>query len=142
MERRRRLASGGLLPPQINACFTQGERAVLAIVGLEARERGDCRLSIPHIAALAGVSETTVRNALRLARELGLVTIEERRLTAFRSDTNIVRITSSEWSSWLRLRRWGGGCNLLNPTHTLDKRRDAPRPSSEDLGFRLRAPWP
>jgi hypothetical protein len=50
------------------------------------------------------VSETTVRNALRAARGLGLLTIEERRLTAWRNAPNVVRIVSREWLAWLRLR--------------------------------------
>ena len=103
MERRRRWAASGRLPPQLAARFTLAEAAVLATIALQVVRRGDCRLAIGHVAALAGVSETTVRNALRRARELGLVTIEERRLSAWRSDTNVVRIVSREWVGWLRL---------------------------------------
>lgn len=65
-----------------------------------------------HIAAIAGVAETTVRNALREARQLGLVTVEERRVTGFRNDTDVVRIVSAEWSAWLRLARGRGALNL------------------------------
>jgi hypothetical protein len=53
------------------------------------------------------VAETTVRNAIREARKLGLVTVEERRVTGFRNDTNVVRIVSAEWTAWLRLARKG-----------------------------------
>ncbi len=49
------------------------------------------------------MSETLVRNALREARALGLVTIEERRVAAWRNSTNVVRIVSVEWSGWLKL---------------------------------------
>jgi hypothetical protein len=35
---------------------------------------------------------------------VGLVTIELRRITGFRNDTNLVRIASAEWAAWLRLR--------------------------------------
>ena len=48
-----------------------------------------------------------MRNALREARRLGLVTVEERRLARFRNDTNVVCIVSREWSAWLRLARSG-----------------------------------
>src|SRR5215204_6212757 len=48
-----------------------------------------------------------VKNALRAARaSIPLISIEERRLTAFRNASNVVRIVSPEWRAWLRL---GGG---------------------------------
>jgi DNA-binding FadR family transcriptional regulator len=64
-------------------------------------------MSVPNLAAVAGVAETTVRNAIREARQLGLLTVEERQITGFRNDTNIVRIVSPEWTAWLRLARKG-----------------------------------
>lgn len=104
LERRRRWAASGRLPPALAARFTLAEAAVLAAVAVEVAKRGDCRLAIGHLAALAGVSETTVRNALRRAEALALVAVEERRRTAWRNDTNVVRVVSREWVGWLRLR--------------------------------------
>ncbi len=132
LERRRRWAASGRLPPQLAARFTPGEIAVLAVVAAEVARRGDCRLAIGHIAALAGVSETLVRKALREARHLGLVTIEERAITAWRNDTNVVRIISEEWRAWLAKGRrppapgfcwpatspWGGGYRSAQGTST------------------------
>ncbi|MFC6743597.1 helix-turn-helix domain-containing protein [Methylobacterium tardum] len=105
MERRRRWAASGRLPPGLAARFTLAEQAVLSLVAAETVRRKDCRLSVPNLAAVAGVAETTVRNAIREARKLGLVTVEERQITGFRNDTNIVRIISPEWTAWLRLVR-------------------------------------
>ncbi|GEP12530.1 transcriptional regulator [Methylobacterium gnaphalii] len=135
LERRRRWTASGRLPPALAARFTMGETAVLSVVAAEAIERGDCRLAVGHIAAVAGVSETTVRNAIRRARGLGLVTVEERPVTAWRNDTNIVAIVSAEWTSWLRLAKrrrasgkpsyaardalkLEGGCKFANRTPT------------------------
>src|SRR5215211_9532231 len=109
MARRRSWAAAGRLPPQIANRFTLAEQAVLAVVALEVVKRGSCRLAIDHISALAGVGRSSVKNAVREAHGLGLVRIEERRLTGFRNDTNVVTILSAEWTSWLRLRRGGGG---------------------------------
>src|SRR4051794_16818662 len=106
MERRRRWAASGALPPALAARFTLAETAVLAVVAAEHRKRGDCRLTNKEIADVAGVSLTTVKNALRAAQALGLISVEERRLSAFRNAPNIVRIVSPEWRAWLRL---GGG---------------------------------
>lgn len=144
LERRRRWAASGRLPPALAARFTPGEIAVLSVVAAEASRRGDCRLAVGHLAAVAGVSETLVRNALREARALGLVTIEERRVMAWRNDTNVVRIVSAEWAGWLKLAKGrpaaaptprgstslrngraasgegrGGGCKSANPTTTV-----------------------
>src|SRR3954464_1826029 len=126
MERCRRWAASGALPPALAARFTLAETAVLAVTAAEVFRHGACTLTIGHIAALAGVSETTVRNALRAARGLGLLTIEERRLTAWRNAPNVVRIVSREWLAWLRLRAPkeripGGGCKLVHPTPTQEK---------------------
>src|SRR4051812_26030671 len=109
VERRRRWAAAGRMPPRIAAHFTLGEQAALAVVAVEMTKRNACSLAIGAVAALAGVSESTVKRALRQARALGLVTIEERRLSRFRNDTNVVRVISREWLSWLELRRSGGG---------------------------------
>lgn len=105
MERRRRWAASGRLPPAIAARFTLAEQGVLALVAAEVVRRKDCRLAVGHLAAIVGVAETTVRNAIREARKLGLLTVEERQITGFRNDTNIVRIVSLEWLAWLRLAR-------------------------------------
>ena len=127
MERRRRWAASGRLPPGIAAQFTLAEQAALAVVAVEVAKRGDCRLCHEHVAAAAGVSRSTVKAALRQARVLGLLTIEERRLARFRNDTNVICIVSKEWSAWLRLaragerpvaRRTGGGVKSATGTST------------------------
>src|SRR3954447_11331720 len=64
MERRRRWAASGALPPALAARFTLAETAVLAVLAAEVLKHSRCTLTVGHIAALAGVSETTVRNAL------------------------------------------------------------------------------
>ena len=130
MKRRRLWAASGRLPPTIAACFTLAEQAVLALVAVEVVEKGSCQLPVGQIAALAGVSEGSVRNALREARSLQLLTVEERRVSAWRNDTNVVRISSTEWLSWLRLVRRGGGCKSVLGTNT-DRSRTPPKRSSD-----------
>src|SRR3982751_2625719 len=115
MERRRRWAASGALPPALAARFTLAEIAVLAVIAAEVLRHSRCTLVIGHIAALAGVSETTVRNALRAARGLGLLTIEEQRASPWRNAPNVVRIISHEWLGWLRLRAHKGGAGGDSP---------------------------
>jgi hypothetical protein len=88
------------------------------VVAVQATKHGACMLAIGHIAALAGVCATTVKNALRAAHGLGLIRIEERRMTAWRNLPNKVTITALEWLSWLRLGPKGGGGKFVPPTST------------------------
>jgi hypothetical protein len=115
MERRRRWASSGALPPQLQCRFTLAEAAVLAVVAAEVGKKGACTLCIGIIAAVAGVSRTTVKNAMRQAARLGFIKVEERRLSAWRNLANRITITSPEWLTWLRMRRRGEGSNSCPP---------------------------
>lgn len=133
MARRRRWAASGWLPPQLAARFTLAEAAVLAVVAAEAAKRGDCRLCHGHVAALAGVARSTVRATLRRARELGVLTVEERRASAWRNLANVVRIASREWLAWCRLVRrpaaWRGGDISVAPTSTQNPNKGRQRPA-------------
>lgn len=122
MVRRRRWAASGRLPPQVAAHFTLAQQAVLALVAAEAVRRGDCRLCHAHLAAVAGVAPSTVRATLRLARDLGLVSIEVRRITGWRNESSVTRIICPAWTAWNRLvcrpGRPGGGAISAAPTPT------------------------
>ncbi|WP_246748210.1 hypothetical protein [Methylobacterium sp. SD274] len=146
MERRRRWAASGRLPPGIAARFTLAETAVLAIVSAETARRGDCRLYVDHIAAVAGVSRSTVKAAIRQARTLGLITVEERPQTAFRNLSNVVRIVSKEWTAWLRLARTlparGGGVKSSTGTNTQALELRGKRPAETQKGLPRAGGWP
>ena len=148
MERRRRWAAAGRLPPQLASRFTLAEVAVLAVVTVETVKRGDCRLCLDHVAAIAGVSRSTVRAALRQARKLGLLTIEERRASAWRNLPNVVRIVSPEWRAWMRLARrleqprGGGISSPTTNTGSSDKGRQRPaNTAKEAIGRRKAGPY-
>jgi hypothetical protein len=71
------------------------------------KKRGSCVLPIDRIAAQAGVCRSTVKRALRAAQSLRdddgrrrpLLRIEERRVSAWRNDTNVITIVDKEWSA-------------------------------------------
>jgi hypothetical protein len=115
LERRRRWAAAGRLPPSLASRFTPGETAALAVVAFLVAKHGSCHLSHAEIARMAGVGRSTARNAIREAKRLGVVTVEERRRSRYRSDTNVVRIVSAEWSAWTARR--GGGVKTLPPSN-------------------------
>jgi hypothetical protein len=137
MERRRSWAASGRLPPKLAARFTVAEQAVLAVIASEVIKKDTCTLTLEHIAALAGVCRTTVKNALREAAGLELIRVEERRLSAWRNLPHKITITAPEWITWLRLRRRGEGANSCNPRPSDIRKQEAKRPNpSTAKGFR------
>jgi len=118
LQRRRRWAASGRLPPTLASRFTQAEVAVLAVVAAEVAQHGRCTLAQGHLAAFAGVSVSTVKRALRAAQDCGMLEISVRRISAFRNDTNVIAVVSPEWLSWSRLARQGGGGQRGASTHT------------------------
>ena len=99
----------GIVPAKIAAAFTVGEIAVLTVIARQHQRTGVCALPVDAIAALAGVCRTTVQNAMRQARLLGLVLVKERRIPGRKSLTNVVTIISKEWLAWI-------GFKKLSPT--------------------------
>ena len=118
LERSRRWAAAGRMPPALACKFTQGEQAALAVIAVEVTKRNTCSMAIGAIAALAGVSASTVKRAVRQAKALGFLTVQERRLSRYRNETNIVRIISKAWLSWLELRGSRGGVQRCTGTNT------------------------
>ena len=112
LERRRRQAASGAMPPALASRFTQAELAVLAVIARQCQRGGACSLPLDAVAALAGVCRTSVKNAVREARLLGLILVRERRIPGRRSLTNIVTVISRDWLGWLRLRAGTGGKSL------------------------------
>lgn len=101
LERRRRLATSGPMPPELACMFTMGELAVLRVVGDEWRDKGRCDRTYAELAARAGVSRDTARNAIRAAMRNGLVTVEERRRPGHKNLPNMVRIVARSWLAWI-----------------------------------------
>lgn len=126
VERRRRWAASGRIPPALACRFTLAEQAALAVVALECVKAGSCTLPHGAVAGRAGVSVSTVKRALRLARELGLLSVEERRVSAFRNLPNVVTVTDPSWRGWLRLGGGGGG-QRTTPTTCSRSRPEASR---------------
>lgn len=116
IERRRRLAASGPMPPALAARFTTAELAALKIISDDVRSSGACMLPIDAIAARAGVSRTSVQNAIRRAVYLGMLERQERRRAYDRSLPSILRIVDREWSMWLKRGPKGGGLNSSSTT--------------------------
>jgi hypothetical protein len=119
------------MPPALACKFTVGELAVLRIVGDEVRQHGHCDRCVDEIAARAGVCRSMVKNAIREAARLGLLTVQERRREGRRNLPNVVRIVAKEWTTWLarggRSTRSAAepliGVKKITPTDSQDKRK-------------------
>ncbi|MGF3027135.1 hypothetical protein ACQVP2_30505 [Methylobacterium aquaticum] len=114
-ERRRGLGGSSPLPEPLARRYTEGQRAVLFIVGGEIAARGVCGLSVAEIAARAGVCHRHAQMTLRLAESDGLVSITERPRKGQKHQTNLVRVLSREWAAWLTRRR-PTGCKPIPST--------------------------
>lgn len=138
LQRRRRWAASGRLPPGLAESFTPAETAVMAVVAAESVKHGRCTLAHAHLAAVAGASVSTVKRAMKAAQALGLVEIEVRRVSAFRNDTNRVSVVSREWLAWMRLARSGGGVQVGASTNTHSSKKASKRPAerSKELSGR------
>jgi hypothetical protein len=117
LERRRRQAASGAMPPQIAAGFTMAEQSALAVVARECRQHGRCALFIDQVAAMAGTCRTVVKNAIRQAAYLGLLAVKQRRRRGRKSDTNVLRIADAGWLAWLKL----GPPRVTSPTASITR---------------------
>ncbi len=102
MARKRKLGGSSGMPDTIRHHYTEGERAVLTVIAGEVKHHGLCDLAVDRIAAIAGLSRTTVQNAIREARALGHLSVESRPRKGQKNLTNLVRIVSPEWLAWLK----------------------------------------
>lgn len=120
LERRRRLAASGPMPPALASMFTCGELAVLRIVADEMRDSGGCDRSLGELAARAGVGRTTAQNAIRRAAREGLLSVRERPQIGRRNLPNVVTVVSREWLLWIERGRAREPIGFKNP-HPTDR---------------------
>ena len=96
-----------------------GELAVLSIIAAEVKRGGRCMLPVDAIAAMAGVCRSTVQNAQRQARRLGLLTVTERRRRGAKSDTNVIEVIDPAWLAWLKMQGRKGHRAQENKHHEI-----------------------
>ena len=133
IERRRRLAASGPMPPALASRFTTGELAVMRIVADEVTARGSCSICLDAIAARAGVSRSLAKGAIRQAKSLGMIEVRERRRPGAKSLTNIITIVDREWPTWLKQPPRIGGRNFA-PTKNRDFKTQGRRPAAPSKG--------
>jgi hypothetical protein len=90
-----------MMPPRLTELFTNGEAACLCAIAMEVKRRGRCDLYVDKIAAFAGVSRSTAKNAIREAKRLKLIEVQEWRQAPDWNGPNRIRIVDQAWLAWL-----------------------------------------
>ena len=104
---RRQQAGRSYLPAdlRIEGDYTEGQLAVLGAIIQEDLERGGCEHSRASLAELSGTSVSVVGQALKIALEHGIISVEKIEGTAL----NRVAVTSPAWEAdfldWRRAER-------------------------------------
>ncbi|MBA3038744.1 MULTISPECIES: hypothetical protein [Hyphomicrobiales] len=101
--RRRGLAKDCIIPTCLAQAFTVSKLAVLSVIARAVMERGQSTMSLPEIAARAGVGCTTARYAIRDAAKMGLISVSENRINGFWNRPNTIRIVCGRWLRWLKV---------------------------------------
>lgn len=99
---RRKRGGDGRLPHDMRCEYTEGQRAVLSVIGEQVAKSGTCSFPMERLAAVAGVGVRTVQYAIRRAQTLGHLAVTYRPRRGKPSLTNIVRVVAKKWLSWLR----------------------------------------
>jgi len=100
--RRRALAKDCIIPTCIARIFTVSKLAVLAVIARAVVDRGFSSMSLPEIAARAGVGCTTARYAIREAVQMGLIAVTENRMNRRWHRPNTIRIVCRRWLDWVK----------------------------------------
>ena len=102
--RRRGLAKDCIIPTCLAQAFTVSKLAVLSVIARAVMDRGQSTMSLPEIAARAGVGCTTARYAIRDAARMGLISVSENRVNGFWNRPNTIKIVCGRWRRWLKAR--------------------------------------
>ncbi|WP_430250647.1 hypothetical protein [Neorhizobium sp. DAR64860/K0K1] len=103
VDRRKRWAFGGNMPPNIRNGFSEAEMAALSVIADRCRKKGFCDICVDEVARLAGVGRTSVQNAIRKARskERALISVRERPQHGAKNLTNVIKIICKSWLAWI-----------------------------------------
>lgn len=112
--RRRSLAKDCVIPTCLAKLFTVSKLAVLAVIARAVIDDGSSNMSLPEIAARAGVGCTTARYAIREASRMGLISVRENRCNTNWNRPNTIRIIAKRWLDWLSGHRKARARNMSN----------------------------
>jgi hypothetical protein len=103
IHRRRTLAATWPMPPVMAGMLTTSQVAYARIVADEVHRTGRCELTLDEIAARGGMCRKTAKRAQDRLSELEWITVAERPVEGRKHLSNVVRIVSGEWSTWIKM---------------------------------------
>ncbi|TWG99309.1 hypothetical protein L598_001500000320 [Mesorhizobium sp. J18] len=103
IHRRRTLAATWPMPPVMAGMLTTSQVAYARIVADEVHRTGRCELTLDEIAARGGMCRKTAKRAQDRLAELEWITVAERPVEGRKHLSNVVRIVSGEWSTWIKM---------------------------------------
>jgi hypothetical protein len=101
MRRRRTLAATWALPPAMAAKLTVSEQAYCRLLADDYAAEGLTNASHSEMAARVGCCVETIKRAQKVLRRLGWITVQIRPRRGLKHLTNVVRIVSPEWITWI-----------------------------------------
>lgn len=120
------------LPPELRFHFTEKERAALHVIAEQVKRKGFCDMSVAEIADLAGAGVSTVKNALKEAKELRLIRVQSRPRKGLNHLPSIISIVSVKWRNWLQTLVANKATTIKNSTDKQQKK-DCVAPSQGAL---------
>lgn len=121
---RRRWGCGSALPADLRCLFTPGQNAVAAVIRREVERHGSCRLIYSVIAKCAGLASTTiVKQFVRIARQLGIISVQYRSAGYRRNRANVITISGGRWKSWINSPFFSGERGTEVPTYLKEDKR-------------------
>lgn len=103
IHRRRTLAATWPMPPVMAGMLTTSQVAYARIVADEVHRTGRCELTLDEIAARGGMCRKTAKRAQDRLAELEWITVAERPVEGRKHLSNVVRIVSGEWLTWIKM---------------------------------------
>jgi hypothetical protein len=105
IRRRRRLAATHPLPPAMagEGKLTFSELAYARVLADDNLIAGDSRDCHDKMAARVGTCSRTIQRAQKRLEKLGWIEVELRPNKGQKHDSNVVRITSPEWLTWIMM---------------------------------------
>jgi hypothetical protein len=85
------------------AKLTISELAYARLIADDNLIAGDSRDCHDKMAARAGTCSRTIQRAQKRFEELGWIEVQHRKIDGHKHDTNIVRIISPEWLTWIMM---------------------------------------
>jgi hypothetical protein len=101
MRRRRTLAATWSLPPSMAAKLTVSEQAYCRLLADDYAAEGLTNASHSEMAARVGCCIETIKRAQKILRRLGWIAVQIRPRRGLKHLTNVVRIVSPEWITWI-----------------------------------------